>query len=118
RSDGAVAFPRGFFTPKVGPHSSYGFAPGKIFGQPAALRWGEVQTGSPAIDYVLAESTAGKRIFIGLLNDSAHPVTSRVRAEAAALSGGRAPAWALITSRDAAGERVPALMRDGAVAVG
>jgi hypothetical protein len=35
RSGGAITFPRGFVTPKVGPHACFGFVPGQIFGAPA-----------------------------------------------------------------------------------
>jgi hypothetical protein len=103
RSGGAIAFPRGFFTPKVGPHASYGFAPGKVLGEPAALRWAELPTGSPAVDALIAEATAGRRIFVVLLNNSAHAVTARVQVDAAALTGGRARAWKSVTLRDATG---------------
>ena len=99
RSEQAIAFPRGFFTPKVGPHSSYGFAPGKVFGEKAALCWREVNTGSPAVDYVLAEAADRKRIFIILLNDTARPATAKVRPDASTLTGGRAKAWTNVTLR-------------------
>jgi hypothetical protein len=103
RSNGAITFPRGFFTPKVGPHASYGFAPGTVLGEPAALRWAEFPTGSPAVDALLAEATGSRKLFVVLLNDSAHPVTAQVRADAVALTGGRAQAWKRVTLRDAAG---------------
>ncbi len=35
--NGNITFPQGFITPKVGPHTTYGFAPGTIYGQPAGL---------------------------------------------------------------------------------
>lgn len=109
RSNGAVTFPRGFFTPKVGPHSSYGFAPGKIFGEPAALRWAEIKTGTPAIDYVLAEAADEKvrKFFIVLLNDTAHPATAQVQADPAVTTGGRAQEWKLTRLRDANGTPLP-----------
>lgn len=93
RSAGAVTFPRGFFTPKVGPHSSYGFAPGKILGETAKLRWGAVETGAPEVDFLLAESTGRRRVFVLLLNDSAHSAEARVGVNAAKLTGGRAVTW-------------------------
>jgi hypothetical protein len=117
RSDGAITFPRGFFTPKVGPHSSYGFAPGKVFGETAALRWGEVKTGSPAVDTVVAQATAGRKIFIALLNDSAHTATARVVPDAAALTGGRAKSWSKLALRDAAGREQSLAWRDGVAEV-
>jgi hypothetical protein len=79
RTGGAIAFPRGFFTPKVGPHASFGFAPGTVFGESACLDWGDVETGSPALDYLLARAVDGRKRFVVLLNNSAHPVTAQIR---------------------------------------
>ena len=78
RSDGAISFPRGFMTPKVGPHCSYGFAAGKIFGEEASLDWGSVDTGSPAIDYLLARAKDGRRYMV-LLNNSTRDAEANVR---------------------------------------
>ncbi|MBI5768698.1 MAG: glycoside hydrolase family 127 protein [Verrucomicrobia bacterium] len=114
RSGGAVAFPRGFITPKVGPHSSYGFAPGKVFGEPAALHWGEVTTGDAAVDSVLARTVDGRKIYVVLLNNSVRATTAQVHAAAAALTGGRATAWTKITARDAAGKTLNVRQQDGA----
>ena len=36
RSDSNISFPYGYMTPKVGPHVTYGFAPGNIYGKKAA----------------------------------------------------------------------------------
>ncbi|WP_202929061.1 glycerophosphoryl diester phosphodiesterase [Chitinophaga agri] len=80
RSNGKVVFPRGFVTPKVGPHESYGFAPGRIYGQDANL-WhqeGFVTCSHPDIEYVLAEGTDGKRRFVILLNDTGTPVSGHL----------------------------------------
>ncbi|MFN8349638.1 MAG: glycerophosphoryl diester phosphodiesterase [Spirosomataceae bacterium] len=73
RSNGQVKFPRGFVTPKVGPHQSYGFAPGTINGQKANLLIDEtlVKVDNPAIDYILAESEKKDKIFVVLLNNRA-----------------------------------------------
>ncbi|GHB79811.1 glycerophosphoryl diester phosphodiesterase [Persicitalea jodogahamensis] len=75
RSDGQVKFPRGFVTPKVGPHQTYGFAPGTINGEKANLLINEklVRVDSPSIDYILAEAVDGKKKFVVLLNDRAQP---------------------------------------------
>lgn len=117
RSGGAIVFPRGFFTPKVGPHASYGFAAGKVFGEGAVLRWGELKTGSPAVDYVLAEAEHSRTIFIALLNDSAHAVTAQVTADAGTLTGGRAKLWAKISACDGDRKTVPTTVRNGAMMV-
>lgn len=71
RSAEKVSFPRGFVTPKVGPHQSYGFASGTIYGTRANLmiREGFAQTGSPAIDPLLAKAESGDTYFVILLNN-------------------------------------------------
>lgn len=71
RSGGQVKFPRGFVTPKVGPHQSYGFAPGIINGQKAWLKIDEdlVQIDNPTVDYLLAESEKKDTLFVILLNN-------------------------------------------------
>ncbi len=71
RSGGQVKFPRGFVTPKVGPHQSYGFAPGVINGQKAWLKIDEdlVQIDNPTVDYLLAESEKKDTLFVILLNN-------------------------------------------------
>jgi hypothetical protein len=79
RSNGKIAFPRGFVTPKVGPHQSYGFEAGEIFGQKADLKIipDGVSVSNPSIEYVVASSENGDRIWIMLLNqeNEAQPVT-------------------------------------------
>ncbi|MPR33157.1 glycerophosphoryl diester phosphodiesterase [Salmonirosea aquatica] len=73
RSHGKVSFPRGFVTPKVGPHQTYGFAPGTVNGEKANLVISEdwVKVDQPVIDYILAESVDSKKKFVILLNDRA-----------------------------------------------
>jgi hypothetical protein len=71
RSAGAIHFPSGFITPKVGPHQPYGFAPGKIFGATGQLilREGMVTTGNAAVDYITAIDTLTRKVWIALLNN-------------------------------------------------
>lgn len=69
RSNGGISFPAGFITPKVGPHRTYGFASGKIYGQDAGLimRPGLVASDNPNIETITAQ---GKdELYIMLLND-------------------------------------------------
>ncbi len=70
RSGGKISFPRGFMTPKVGPHKPVGFEPGLINGVKADLviRKGLVQIDNPNIDYITALSENGKDLYIILLN--------------------------------------------------
>ena len=71
RSNGQVKFPRGFVTPKVGPHQSYGFEAGLINGTKAKLIVDEnlVKIDNPTIDYLLAESEQKDKLFVILLNN-------------------------------------------------
>lgn len=80
RSNREVAFPRGFVTPKVGPHQTYGFAAGTIYGDKARLliREGVVETDQPAVDYVLARSEKSNRLYVILLNNRVQPTTTRL----------------------------------------
>ncbi len=69
RSGNKIVFPRGFVTPKVGPHESYGFAPGSVYGMPAKLihEEGLVKCDNPNVEYVLAKGD--QATFVVLLND-------------------------------------------------
>ncbi|AKD58066.1 glycoside hydrolase family protein [Spirosoma radiotolerans] len=81
RSGGKIVFPRGFVTPKVGPHQTYGFGAGTIYGQPASLliQEGLVQSGSPVIDYILARSADQKKLYVILLNNRAQATKTTVK---------------------------------------
>jgi hypothetical protein len=89
RSDNNIVFPRGFVTPKVGPHQTYGFEPGVIYGNRATLfiKQGFVTTDNPSIDCILAKSIDKKKIFIILLNSSAHEVSFKYRINFRMLDG-------------------------------
>lgn len=80
RSDGKVSFPRGFVAPKVGPHQTYGFAPGTVNGQKANLIVSEtlVQLDNPSVDYLLAKAVQGGKAFVVLLNSRAQPSDVKV----------------------------------------
>lgn len=80
RSDGLIAFPRGFVTPKVGPQRITGFAPGRIGDDEAnlILRPGLVRTGCPGLDCLTALSTDGRRLYVVLLGSSAHENRGRI----------------------------------------
>jgi hypothetical protein len=87
RSGGQVKFPRGFITPKVGPHQSYGFAPGRMYGQPANLliREGFVRPDNPNVDYILAQSPDKKTLYVVLLNSRTQPTTVAIQLNQAVL---------------------------------
>jgi hypothetical protein len=80
RSSDRIVFPRGFVTPKVGPHQTYGFAPGKVFGQEATLYLPEhlVRVADPQVDYWGAKATQSNRLFLLLLNNDDEAKTTGV----------------------------------------
>ena len=71
RSHGQVTFPRGFITPKVGPHLTYGFKEGTIYGTKAALllKPDLLKVSSEYVDYYAAINTQQKKLFVIILND-------------------------------------------------
>jgi hypothetical protein len=75
RSKGKVSFPRGFVAPKVGPHQTYGFQPGTVYGKKTKLviREGFLQGQSPVIDPILTEDIETGSAYIILLNNRAQP---------------------------------------------
>ncbi|WP_057938014.1 glycoside hydrolase family protein [Algoriphagus resistens] len=70
RSNQTITFPRGFITPKVGPHQSYGFAPGSVFGDAANLKiiTRGLTLSNPSIEHVVTASEDGKTLHVVLLN--------------------------------------------------
>lgn len=72
RSKGKIDFPAGFITPKVGPHKTYGFAPGKIYGSDVELFLQEdfISINNQRIDFIGAVNKAAKESYIILLNNS------------------------------------------------
>lgn len=89
RSNAQISFPRGFITPKVGPHEPYGFAPGEIYGTEASLvlKHGLVKASSPHLDYAAALSTSGNKLFLMLLNNDDQVLTSDVSLDLAQVFG-------------------------------
>jgi hypothetical protein len=72
RSNGDVKFPAGFMTPKVGPHRTYGFAPGEIFGRKADLiiRQGMVDCDNADIEFITALSESKNTLYVLSINQS------------------------------------------------
>lgn len=88
RSNGGISFPRGFMTPKVGPHKPVGFEAGIIDGIKANLiiRKGLVHIDNPNIDYLTALSQDQKSLFIVLLNNQDKQNNFNVSVNAAVLA--------------------------------
>jgi len=91
RSGGAIVFPRGFVTPKVGPHESCGFTPGVISGAPVNLivRPGLVTVDNPDVEIVTALATDSHRLYIIALNDRNNTMEAQVRLDITKLSADR-----------------------------
>jgi hypothetical protein len=89
RSQGQISFPRGFITPKVGPHQSYGFAPGKVYHTPASLMLidGLLKSDSPYLDYVTAINADQKKCFLIMMNNSVNKLNTKVQIDVAKIPG-------------------------------
>ena len=81
RSKGRVAFPRGFVTPKVGPHKITGFRTGVIDGERVTLTLEErlVDNANPDIEVLTARSAHGSRLYFILMNSRDVPVRMRLK---------------------------------------
>jgi len=115
RSDGQINFPKGFLTPKVGPHQPYGFADGQIFGAPVALYLpvGAVTVENPRVDFMAAKATRGTAMYVMLLNNSTTAQRSSVSLEGLAL-----PAYSTAVLLDEKGEKLEDVrVEDGPFAV-
>jgi hypothetical protein len=114
RSGGRIVFPRGFITPKVGPHQTYGFAPGKIFGEPAGL-WlpsGMAEVKNPHVEYIGARHTSGKRLYMVLLNTDAEAQTVSVKLHPDKVLPGKKLKWTKVSLLDQNGNPLPSPKAD------
>ncbi len=75
RSGGKIRFPRGFVTPKVGPHQTVGFADGTIDGQPVKLILPPdlLKIDNPNIDYLMARPEGDEDCYLIFLNQQQQP---------------------------------------------
>lgn len=91
RSNGKIIFPRGFVTPKVGPHQSYGFAAGSIFGQKALLKMVPVAVSisNPSIEFIVSSSEAGDKIWVTLINQENEIQSGNLKTDFAAFRTGK-----------------------------
>lgn len=89
RSGGKIDLPSGFMTPKVGPHVSYGFAPGNIFGTQANLVMPEnmMKSGNPNFEYLAALSTKGDKLYVMVLNQSPEGQSGSLTIDASKVNG-------------------------------
>ncbi|MCH8217037.1 MAG: glycerophosphoryl diester phosphodiesterase [Planctomycetes bacterium] len=94
RTDNKVTFPRGFFTPKVGPHAAYGFAPGEVYGDAASLIRGNAHLNRSDVETVMAKSEDGKTYYTVLMNVAHGDVNVKAAPSAAELTGKASAKWA------------------------
>jgi hypothetical protein len=103
RSNGGISFPQGFITPKVGPHTCYGFAPGKLFGTTARLYMpdGMLKVTNPQVDHISAATASNNKIYVMLLNDDDDEQQTTVQFDAGKV---KAAQQVTVTLLDAAGK--------------
>lgn len=72
RTSHLITFPKGFLTPKVGPHQPYGFAPGKLFNEKVQLYLPKkaIELNNEKIDYFCAKNLTKNTCYIVLINNS------------------------------------------------
>ncbi|WP_205509909.1 glycerophosphoryl diester phosphodiesterase [Longitalea arenae] len=109
RSEGKISFPRGFITPKVGPHQTYAFSPGTVFGAPASLllKQGLLTAASPYLDHFAAIDTTGKKIWLLLLNNDDETLQSSVAVDLNKVFNNRTIAAQRVTGIGASGKKQP-----------
>jgi hypothetical protein len=112
RSGGNVQFPRGFITPKVGPHQSYGFADGKIYGIPAKLllKEGLLRVENPYLDYYCAVNTTQQKLYLLLLNDDKAELATAIQMDYTKLLDGKpvTPTGIVLLNRNGSRQRIAA----------
>lgn len=91
RSRGAIAFPRGFVTPKVGPHQSYGFEAGEIFGEKAILKIipNAIAVSNPSIEYVMSANESGDKVWVILFNQENKTQSTELKVDVAWFDAGK-----------------------------
>lgn len=109
RSNGKITYPGGFITPKVGPHQTYGFAPGTVFGTKADLimRPGLFKLDNPYMEYVTAMNEKEKTVFLILLNNDDEKQTSQIRMDTGCLFPGKNIQVKSVSSLDNSGNSSP-----------
>ncbi len=80
RSNNVISFPRGFITPKVGPHQTIGFESGLIYGKKATLVLipNLIRTNNPLCDYLTVVS--GSTLYILAMNSCSESIDVEIAA--------------------------------------
>ncbi|MFC3197720.1 glycerophosphoryl diester phosphodiesterase [Parapedobacter deserti] len=89
RSEGKVSFPSGYMTPKVGPHVSYGFAEGTVYGKKADLLItnGGFSSTNPYFEYITAKDSKTGKIYLMILSQSPTKQTGIVNINTSKICG-------------------------------
>ncbi len=95
RSGGKVSFPSGFMTPKVGPHVSYGFAPGTVYGNNVDLCMPEnmLKSANPNFEYVAGLSEKKDKLYIMVLNQSPTEQNGLLSIDVSKIGDGKMKNW-------------------------
>jgi hypothetical protein len=82
-------------TPKVGPHVSYGFAAGSLFGEKASLVMpgGLIRGDNPAMEVMTALSGKGDVLYVIILNQSPEEQGGAFTLDLGKLAGGSKLHW-------------------------
>ncbi len=102
RSDGKITFPRGFITPKVGPHQSYGFKPGEVFGKEANLKIvpGGINVNNPSLEHVVAQTEKEGSLLIVLLNQHHEQQNGTIRLDLQRFNRGKSPSTVRVLDQE------------------
>lgn len=95
RSGGHVVFPQGFMTPKVGPHKTYGFAAGNIFGQKAHLHLppGLLKSDNPYYECLSALSDDRRTLYVIVMSQATTSQQGTVDIDLSRLDNGKQFRW-------------------------
>ncbi|MEN3609052.1 hypothetical protein AAH979_05830 [Plantactinospora sp. ZYX-F-223] len=95
RTGGKVSFPPGLCTAKVGSHRPYGFAAGRLYGQPVDLWMPRtlLTVDDPNVDVITARSTDGTRAYVVALNQLGRATSATVTLNPRGVEPGRRASW-------------------------
>ena len=91
RSNGAITFPSGFMTAKVGPHQPFGFEEGSIYGDSVSLSFHPEMVGikNPSVDVLTAKGVDNSFYFI-FLQDATDALNESVELKMESIFGDQA----------------------------
>lgn len=98
RSKGRISFPRGFVTPKVGPHKVLGFSAGTIDGENVELTIGNnsLSCHNAHLELLVARSTKGSHGYAIVMNSTNRPTQMRLtNASGQCLKAGLVPPFGI-----------------------